>query len=397
MIIKSHVRGGYRAASDYLKDQGQNEKTRVVQISDPDAKNLDEAFHNMWVVACNSKVKKPLHHISINPFRDERLTDEQVLKIIERAEQKCGYKPGDHQRVIVEHIKDGRQHFHVMWNRVSMDTGKAVWPGHHWKKSKQVAREMEKELGLKRPTPRRFKRMFVKNIYAGIAYGQFRRYQKTGFRPYRGGAGRYGSKGYSGKGRYRNSRSGSDLNYRTSKTKISWRISKVGYSSPRHALSPRYYPSSLQSVHALYRGTLPSKSGDTPYSLSLSFCNANSFEKLLFPNQAEWVPFNQHLSLNPSGSSTKIWQLPRSAADSSGAAGSYIAVPIPVQATFGLFWKSLSTWNREERQDFSSPLRPEATSNMSREQLIDLRAAEEGKISWAEYFKKWGRGGGPAP
>jgi hypothetical protein len=158
LIIKSHIRGGYRAAADYLKDIGQNEKTRLVQISDPDAKNLDEAFHNMWTVACNSKVKKPLHHISINPFRDERLTDEQVMKIVERCEEKYGYKHGDHQRVIIEHIKNGRQHFHVIWNRVSLTTGRPIWPGHHWNKSKQAAREMEKELGLKRPVPRRSRR-----------------------------------------------------------------------------------------------------------------------------------------------------------------------------------------------------------------------------------------------
>jgi len=155
MIIKSHIRGGYRSAAQYLKDIGQNEKIRLVEISDIDAKTLDEAFHNMWVVASNSKVKKALHHISINPFKDERLTDEQVQKIVARCEEKYGYKQGEHQRVIVEHIKDGRQHFHVMWDRVSLKTGKAIWPGHHWNKSKQVCREMEKELGLKRPVLRR--------------------------------------------------------------------------------------------------------------------------------------------------------------------------------------------------------------------------------------------------
>lgn len=42
-----------------------------------------------------------------------------------------------------------------MWNRVSLKTGRPVWPGHHWNKSKQAAREIEIELGLKRPTPRR--------------------------------------------------------------------------------------------------------------------------------------------------------------------------------------------------------------------------------------------------
>lgn len=155
MIIKSHVRGGYRAAANYLKQPGANEKVRLVEISDTSAKDLDEAFRNMWMVAKTTRARKPLHHVSINPFKDERLTDEQVRRICERLEDKYGYRPGDHQRVVVEHIKDGRQHFHVMWNRVSLHSGRPIWPGHHWKKSKQAAREMESELGLKRPVARR--------------------------------------------------------------------------------------------------------------------------------------------------------------------------------------------------------------------------------------------------
>ncbi len=162
MIIKSHIRGGFRSAAQYLKGQGKNEKTRLVEISDPSAKNLDEAFQNMWAIASNTRCTKPLHHISINPMKGEFLTDKQLLAIVERCEEKYGYKMFHHQRVIVEHVKDGRQHFHVIWNRVSLVSGKPVWPGEHWNKSKQVCREMEKELGLKRPTPRRTKTVFVK-------------------------------------------------------------------------------------------------------------------------------------------------------------------------------------------------------------------------------------------
>jgi hypothetical protein len=154
MIIKSHIRGGFRSAADYLKEQGQNEKTRLVEISDPHAKTLDEAFRAMWAVAEGTRAKKPLHHISINPMKDERLTDKQVLRIVERLEEKYGYTKGDHQRVIVEHIKDGRQHFHVMWNRVSLSTGRPIYPYMHKKQSKIAAREMEIELGLKKPVSR---------------------------------------------------------------------------------------------------------------------------------------------------------------------------------------------------------------------------------------------------
>src|ERR1044071_1596288 len=107
MIIKSHVRGGYRAAADYLKDVGKNERIRLVEMGDPIAADLDNAFKNMWALASTTRARKPLHHVSVNPFKDERLSDVQVRLICHRLEEKYGYAHGQHQRVIVEHVKDG--------------------------------------------------------------------------------------------------------------------------------------------------------------------------------------------------------------------------------------------------------------------------------------------------
>jgi len=107
-------------------------------------------------------------------MKDERLTGKQVLKIVERLEEKYGYKQGDHQRVIVEHVKDGRQHFHVMWNRVSLTTNRPVWPGQHWLKSRKAAREMEVELGLKRLTPRKARGGYIRKIRGSKTKGKNR-------------------------------------------------------------------------------------------------------------------------------------------------------------------------------------------------------------------------------
>ena len=165
MFIKSHIRGGFRSAAAYLKEQGENEKTRLVHIADPHAQDLDEAFKAMWAVSYGTKVKVPLHHVSINPMKHERLTDDQVLKICERLEENYGYRPGGHQKVIVEHIKDGRQHFHVMWNRVSFKTGKSHYPKMHKKISKLTARQVEIEFGLERLSSARANRFrFPKTV-----------------------------------------------------------------------------------------------------------------------------------------------------------------------------------------------------------------------------------------
>jgi len=48
---------------------------------------------------------------------------------------------------------------------------------------------------------------------------------------------------------------------------------------------------------------------------------------------------------------------------------------------------------RNRRQRLATPLRPTVTrggGSMCAEQLADLAAAQDGRITWAQYFRKWG-------
>ena len=133
MFIKANMRGGYRQAAAYLKDIGANETSRLITISDPHATNLDEAFQNMWAVASRTKAKKPLLHFSINPYR-ENITDQVAHEIAATYAARCGFDLNIHQWVMVEHVKDGRQHYHVIVNRVSPVTRRCIDPGLYKKK-----------------------------------------------------------------------------------------------------------------------------------------------------------------------------------------------------------------------------------------------------------------------
>jgi hypothetical protein len=65
----------------------------------------------------------------------------------------------------------------------------------------------------------------------------------------------------------------------------------------------------------------------------------------------------------------------------------------------GFVFDALYARFREAKYDFTNwtmPLRPMAHGGMSLAQLADLNAAIEGKITWAEYFRKWGGGNGPS-
>ena len=65
----------------------------------------------------------------------------------------------------------------------------------------------------------------------------------------------------------------------------------------------------------------------------------------------------------------------------------------------GFVFDALFAQFREAKDNFTDwtmPLRPMAHGGMSLAQLADLNAAIEGKITWAEYFHKWGGGNGPS-
>jgi hypothetical protein len=324
MIIKSHIRGGFRSAAEYLKEQGQNEKTRLVEMSDPHVKDLDEAFRAMWAVADGTKAKKPLHHISINPMKDERLTDEQVRRICERLEEKYGYRPGEHQRVIVEHVKEGRQHFHVIWNRVSLTTGKPHYPYMHKKQSKIAAREMERELGLKKPVSKRSFKAGIPKIKKITA----KRSHRTNHR-------NFGVIEKQLAPARRTRQSGSRSNPRSKL--LHYRLSRI--STGRKSNQP---------FRTAFSGTSP-----TFRSSAFSYWHTHPNKAFRFraPTPAPTVRF-------------PLPYLPR------------IRFAIPLDA------------------ELPTPSRPSIPSGnlsgMSEAQRIDFAAACAGKISWREYFNKWG-------
>ena len=160
MVIKSHVRGGWSAMRDYLNNEGRfasfvnkNEVVRLVGGQNLASQDLTDMFREMWLCKGRYPVKTPVHHCSINPDpKGRNLTEPEVWQIVERLKEKFGYDKGLHQCLIVEHVHKGRQHWHVIFNRVEMNSRKAIWPGNkqhgHWIRSKLTAREMEKDLGL---------------------------------------------------------------------------------------------------------------------------------------------------------------------------------------------------------------------------------------------------------
>lgn len=110
--------------------------------------DLTEALKEMAAQARGSRCQQPLYHIAFNAAPGEHLDGRQWERCLELWEQAAGLE--HHQRAVVQHLKEGRWHTHVVYNRLDPDTGLAVnvWQDHY--RAKTVARQIERELGLER-------------------------------------------------------------------------------------------------------------------------------------------------------------------------------------------------------------------------------------------------------
>jgi len=102
----------------------------------------------MQEVAKGTRCKNFLYHASINPKEGENLSPGQWKIAVDKLEKNLGLE--DHQRAIVEHVKDGRVHHHIVWNRANIERMCAVKMSHNYRAHETTSREIEREFGLDR-------------------------------------------------------------------------------------------------------------------------------------------------------------------------------------------------------------------------------------------------------
>ncbi len=147
MIIKGRAVGSVKHWSRYLAEQGENEKVTEREIRGTLARDLKGALVEMRDLASETRSEGNfLYHASFNPRPGENLTPEQWQQAIDRVEKVMGFE--DHQRIVYEHVKEGRHHFHVLWNRTDTDTFTIKDITGDRYTLRRVANELEKEFGL---------------------------------------------------------------------------------------------------------------------------------------------------------------------------------------------------------------------------------------------------------
>jgi hypothetical protein len=151
LIPFASSRGLGQDLATHLQNAQDNEYVEIAELSGAVARDLHGAFAE-WEFQADAltRCKNYLYSLSLNPDPAQgRLTREQYLDYIERTEDKLGL--AGQPRAIVYHIKNGREHCHVVWSRINAQEGKAVHLAFDRDKLMMVTREFARDHGLRLP------------------------------------------------------------------------------------------------------------------------------------------------------------------------------------------------------------------------------------------------------
>jgi hypothetical protein len=148
MIINGGSRSNARFFAKHLENAEGNERVTLCEIRNLAAQDVAEAFGEMEAIALGTQCKNYFYHANINPLDSEHLTQEQWSQAIDTLEVNLGLQ--GHARFTVEHRKNRRTHWHVIWLRIDVRTMRAVTMTDDYEKHQATARQLEREFGLKR-------------------------------------------------------------------------------------------------------------------------------------------------------------------------------------------------------------------------------------------------------
>jgi hypothetical protein len=161
MILQGNIRaGGQELATHLLNDRHEvnpdqarqspklgNEKVLVSEVRGFLTDDLRGAFAEAEAIAKGTRCKKPLYSLSINP--SQVMSREEYGQAFNKIERALGLE--NQPRAIVYHVKNGREHAHVVWSRIDNETMKTRSNAFDRQKLREVARELVRDFGHPMP------------------------------------------------------------------------------------------------------------------------------------------------------------------------------------------------------------------------------------------------------
>ena len=147
MILKGSQRAGAADLATHLSNEYDNARVEIAEVRGLVADDLHGAFAEIEAVASGTRCKQPLYSLAINPPLP--LSREQYMAAVDYIEDKLGLT--GQPRAVVFHVKDGREHCHVVWSRIDLDNMRSIGMSHDRMKLRTCARELAHAYGLPLP------------------------------------------------------------------------------------------------------------------------------------------------------------------------------------------------------------------------------------------------------
>jgi len=148
VVIKGGARGSPIALAVHLLRTDTNERVTVRELHGVTARDLRNALREMDSMGTAAESRRTLYHANIDTRIGEELTEAQKTIAVERLAAKLGMT--DQPRAVVEHVKHGREHMHVVFLRIDLDHMTAIPDSHNYRKHEELSRELEREFGHER-------------------------------------------------------------------------------------------------------------------------------------------------------------------------------------------------------------------------------------------------------
>lgn len=149
MILKAKERGNARQLANYLLLMRDNEHVELHDLRGFVSDDLEEAFEELEAIASQTKCKKHLFSMSLNPPEGAQVSREDFERAVGQIERKL--ELNDHARALVFHEKDGRRHAHAVWSRIDTEQMRANNMSFYKQKLMDVSRDLYLEHGWDMP------------------------------------------------------------------------------------------------------------------------------------------------------------------------------------------------------------------------------------------------------
>jgi hypothetical protein len=113
--------GSYRNArwwANHLRAK-ENDSTRVVESYGLRADDIPDMLREMEAFAQGTRCENYFYQMNLNPLDHERLNAQQWTRAREIAEKHHGFEGQAY--FVVEHVKNGRTHQHIVWSRIDLE------------------------------------------------------------------------------------------------------------------------------------------------------------------------------------------------------------------------------------------------------------------------------------